>query len=249
MLVQFSSKVRNVKPTRRQVVGRLAGVSLACCLLTGACAEQAPRTGFEKSHEEQFVTAAAGTVQAFSRDPNMGEFRALARRARAMLIVPETLRAAFLFGVESGGSVLVVRGAGAKTWRGPAFYAIDSASIGLQMGADASELIFLVMTDRGLASFHRSSLKLGVDASIAAGSDGNRIGADTSLRLSADIVVFARSKGAFMGISLEEAVVRIVDSANETYYGRPLRPAEIFTAETTLPHSLDLLQSVEALTR
>jgi lipid-binding SYLF domain-containing protein len=105
------------------------------------------------------------------------------------------------------------------------------------------------MTDRGLASFHRSSLKLGVDASIAAGSDGNRIGADTSLRLSADIVVFARSKGAFMGISLEEAVVRIVDSANETYYGRPLRPAEIFTAETTLPHSLDLLQSVEALTR
>lgn len=249
MLIQWSSNVRNVKPTRGQAVGGLAGVSLACCLLTGACAEQAPRTGFEKSHEEQFVTAAAGTVQAFSRDPDMGEFRTLAKRARAILIVPEALRAAFVFGVESGGSVLVVRGAEARTWRGPAFYAIESASIGLQMGADASELIFLVMTDRGLASFHRSSLKLGVDASIAAGSDGNRIGADTTLSLSADIVVFARSKGAFMGISLEEAVVRVADSANEAYYGRPLRPAEIFATETTLHHPVDLLQSVEALTR
>ena len=249
MLVQFSSKVRNVKPTKRQAVGRVTGLFLAFCLLTGACTKQAPQTGAEKSHEEQFVTAAAGTVQAFSRDPNMGEFRVLAKRARAMLIIPEALRAAFFVGAESGGGILVVRGSEAKTWRGPAFYAIGSASIGLQMGGDASEIICLVMTQRGLDSSLRSSFKLGVDASVAAGSDGNRIGAGTSPLLSADMIVFARSKGAFMGISMEGVIVRVAESANQAYYGRPLRPADIFTTETTLLHSLELLQSVEVLTR
>lgn len=246
---RLCSTVCKVTPTTRRTVGRLVWVSLAFCLFCGACAGQAPHTGAEKSQEAQFVSAAAGTVQAFSRDPNMGTFRDLAKRARAMLVVPEALRAAFFVGAESGGGLLVVRDGETKSWRGPAFYAIGRGSVGLQVGADASEIICLVMTQRGLDSFLRSSFTLGADASVAAGSDGNRIGAGTSPLLSADMIVFARSKGAFMGISLAGSIVRVVDSANLTYYGRPLSPAEIFTADPASPHALDLLQSVEALTR
>ena len=249
MPVHLPSIVRSPNQGNRQAPGRLSGLCLLFYLLTVACGEPAPQTRTEQTHEQQFVAATAWTVQTFSRDPNMGEFRVLAKRARAMLIIPEALRAAFFVGAEFGGGVLVVRGSEAKTWRGPAFYAIGSASIGLQMGGDASEIICLVMTQRGLDSSLRSSFKLGVDASVAAGSDGNRIGAGTSPLLSADMIVFARSKGAFMGISMEGVIVRVAESANQAYYGRPLRPADIFTTETTLHHSLELLQSVEVLTR
>lgn len=249
METQFFSEIRNSSRAKRWASGHPACWGLACCLMMSACSGQGSQTATEISREQRFVSAAAGTVQAFAHDPDMGEFRALAKRARAMLIVPEAVRAAFLLGLESGGGVLVVRGAEHRAWRGPAFYALDGASIGLQMGADASEIICLVMTDRGLQSFYKSSLKIGADASIAAGSDGSRIGADVSPRLSSDLIVFARSKGAFMGLSLQDVVVRVADSANAAYYGRSLRPAEIFEMEMASPHPPDLLQAVDTLTR
>jgi lipid-binding SYLF domain-containing protein len=180
----------------------------------------------------------------------MEGLRERARDARAILIVPEALRAAFFFGASSGGGILVVRDSSTKTWRGPAFYAMTGASIGLEMGADASEIICLVTTQRGLDSFVRSSFKLGVDASVAAGSDGNRVGAGTSPLLSADMVVFARSKGAFMGISLEGVVVQVAASANQAYHGDVLSPGEIFNKELIpAPPGADLLHALEALTR
>jgi lipid-binding SYLF domain-containing protein len=189
-------------------------------------------------------------VQAFADDPNMEGLRERARNARAILIVPEALRAAFFIGASSGGGILVVRDSPTKTWRGPAFYAMTGASIGLEMGADASEIICLVMTQRGLDSFLRSSFKLGIDASIAAGSDGNRIGAGTSPLLSADMIVFARSKGAFMGISMEGVIVRVAESANQAYHGDAFPLADVLHNELiSKPPGAELLQALEALTR
>jgi lipid-binding SYLF domain-containing protein len=189
-------------------------------------------------------------VQVFADDPDMEGLRERAKTARAVLIVPEALRASFFVGVSSGGGILVVRDSSMKAWRGPAFYAMSGASFGLQTGADASAIICLVMTQRGLDSFARSSFKFGADASIAAGSDGNRVGAGTSPLLSADLILFARSKGAFMGISLTGVIVQVAASANQAYHGDALSPTEIFDKDLiSTPAGADLLSALEALTR
>lgn len=188
--------------------------------------------------------------EAFADDPNMEGLRERARNARAILIVPEALRTAFFFGAASGGGILVIRDNSTKTWRGPAFYAIGGASVGLQMGADASAIICLVMTQRGLDSFVRSSFKLGADAGVAAGSDGNRTGTGTSPLLSADMIVVGRSKGAFMGVSMEGVIVRVVESANQAYHGDALSLADVFHKELMVkPPGAELLQALEVLTR
>lgn len=200
------------------------------------------------SPEQEFVLYAASTVQQFTEDQNLGFFRTKARDARALFIVPEILRGAFFIGASSGSGVLMVRDR--ETWNGPAFYRIGGASFGLQMGADAAQVIFLIMTDRGLKSFYRSSAKLGLDASIAAGSDGDGVGVETSPTLSADILVFSRAQGGYMGVSFEGSAVLVADKSNEAYYGRPVQPVEILEKSTLRnPGATPLLQTLADLTQ
>lgn len=200
--------------------------------------------------EQEFVLYAAATVQQFTEDPNLRYFRTKARDARALFIVPEILRGAFFVGASSGSGVLMVRKRDRDTWNGPVFYSLGGASFGLQMGADAAQVIFLIMNDRGLESFYRSSVKLGLDASIAAGSEGSGVGAETSPALNADILVFSRSKGGYMGVSFEGTAVYVADKSNEAYYGQPIQPVEILEKDTTRdPGAAPLLQTLAGLTK
>ena len=209
-----------------------------------------PPTQSADSPEQQFVLYAASTVQQFTEDPNLGSFRTKAKVARALFIVPEILRATFFVGVSSGSGVLMVRERDGGTWNGPGFYTIGGASFGLQMGGDAAQVIFLIMNDRGLESFYRSSAKLGLDASLAAGSDGGGVGVETSPALSADILVYSRSQGGYMGVSFEGTAVHVADKSNEAYYGQPVQPAEILEKGTLRnPGATPLLQTLAVLTR
>jgi lipid-binding SYLF domain-containing protein len=162
------------------------------------------------------------TVHQFIADPNMGAIRELATRAYAILIVPQLLKGGFVLGGSGGSGVLLGRDVKTNTWRGPAFYTLGSVTFGLQIGAEASQVIMVVMTPKGLNSLLSSSFKLGADVSVAAGPVGAGAKAAT-----ADILAYARSKGAFGGFTVEGAVIKVQDGWNTSYYGLPAQPAEI----------------------
>ena len=111
-------------------------------------------------------------------------------------------------------------------WQGPSFYTLGGASFGLQAGGEASEVVLLIMTERGVKSFMRSNLKLGVDAGIAAGPVGGGAAAETA-NLSVDILSFSRSKGLFGGLSLEGGVVKVRGGLNAAFYGKNISPSQI----------------------
>jgi lipid-binding SYLF domain-containing protein len=122
-------------------------------------------------------------------------------------------------------------------WSEPAFYTMAAASGGFQAGLQVSEIVLLVMSQRGVESMLSSTFKLGADASVAVGPVGAGIEGSTAV-LSADMVTFARAKGLFGGISLEGAVVAVRDESNRNYYGKDVRPTDILVKRAVSnPHS------------
>ena len=122
-------------------------------------------------------------------------------------------------------------------------------SIGLQAGGSVSEVILLIMTQRGIASLMASSIKLGAHVSVAAGPVGGGVSAETA-NLSADILSFAKAKGVYGGVSLSGAVVSVRSGMNRAYYGRQVANADILILRSiTSPHSRDIISLVTAAAR
>ncbi len=174
---------------------------------------------YDAPHE--VVDKATITLRRFLQDEQMTWLRDHLKEAKAVIIVPQLIKGAFFIGGSGGSGVLLARYPG-NDWSYPAFYTLGSVSIGLQFGGEVSEIILLVMTQKGIDAFLSTAVKLGGDLSVAAGPIG--IGAKAQI---ADILAFGRSKGAFIGVSLEGAVVKPRDSWNRIYYGKPVRPVDI----------------------
>ena len=155
-------------------------------------------------------------------------FRDHSKEAKALFIVPSLLRGAFIFGGAGGSGVLIVKKPDG-TWSEPGFYSMGSASFGLQIGGDASEIVVVVRTQRGLEAFYTTDFRFGGDLSVAAGPSG--AGARGG-GITGDFVSFAKSKGAYAGISIDGQGVAIADKANTNYYGKSVRPTDIFVKGT-----------------
>ncbi len=186
----------------------------------------APAFCGDKQDAEQLVEKARLTLESFMHDENLGAFRDLLKKAHGVMIAPDLLKGAFVLGVSGGNAVFLSRDEKSGHWSNPAFYTIGGASFGLQIGGQASEVILLVMTERGISSLLANSIKLGGDAGLAAGPVGIGAAAATA-NLSADILSFSRSKGLFGGVSLEGAVVAVRAGLNDAFYGRQTSPADI----------------------
>lgn len=165
---------------------------------------------------QALVDAADRTFGDFMRDPQMTWLHDNIRRAKAVLIAPEVAKAGFIFGGSGGRAVLVVRNAKTGRWSGPVFYTLATASVGFQAGISVSEMMTLVMTDKGLNSLMSNSFKMGPDASVAAGP----VGAGAKADIITDLVTYSRAKGLYGGINLDGTVVAISEDWNEAYYGR-----------------------------
>jgi lipid-binding SYLF domain-containing protein len=163
-------------------------------------------------------------------------------KAKGMIIVPSLLKGGLLWGGSLGSGVLIVRDEKTGEWSQPAFYTIRSSTFGLQIGADDAEVIMIVRSQNGIDKFLTASFKLGGDtSSVAAGA----VGAGAKANVTADIVYFARSKGAYAGFSLEGAVIATLADWNETYYGKPVRPKDIFLERSVSnPGSAELLKAL-----
>jgi lipid-binding SYLF domain-containing protein len=162
--------------------------------------------------------------------------RNLLAEAHAIAIVPSMVRGAFVVGVQHGRGVLVTRDA-QRTWQPPRMIQITGGSVGYQIGVQATDLVLIFRTPQSVANVLAGTLKIGVDASAAAGPVGRQTSAATDLRLQAEILSYSRARGAFVGVSIDGSSISLDPTAEAMYYQPP----------GTMPASgLQLLQTITA---
>jgi lipid-binding SYLF domain-containing protein len=157
----------------------------------------------------------------------------LLEKTECVIVIPSVRKLAFGVGASYGRGAMVCR-KGAKfngAWGAPAMYALEGGSLGFQIGGEATDLILLVMNDRGMESILSSKVKLGADASIAGGPKGRDASADTDAWMRAEILSYSRSRGLFAGVSLEGSTLRPDDEASEQVYGRAIKAKDIVRSE------------------
>jgi lipid-binding SYLF domain-containing protein len=153
----------------------------------------------------------------------------LLEKAECIIVFPSVLKAAFVVGGSYGRGAMVCRTGEhfSGPWGAPAMYALEGASVGFQLGGQATDLVLLVMNNKGASSILSSKVKLGVDASAAAGPKGRDASADTDAYMRAEILSYSRSRGLFAGVSLEGSTLRPDDDASADVYGRKVTAKEI----------------------
>lgn len=161
--------------------------------------------------------------------------RDLLNKAECVIVIPSVKKLAFGVGADYGRGAMVCRTGEhfRGHWGAPAMYALEGASVGFQIGGEATDLILLVMNDSGMNSILSSKVKLGGDASVAAGPLGRDASADTDAWMKAEILSYSRSRGVFAGVSLEGSTIRPDDDASADVYGHPMKASEIVRGEHT----------------
>jgi lipid-binding SYLF domain-containing protein len=150
-------------------------------------------------------------------------------RAECVIVLPSVKKAAFGIGASYGRGVMACRSGQHYTgpWTGPALYALEGFNIGFQLGGQATDFVILVMNPQGAKSLLGSKVKLGADASAAAGPKGRTADAATDVVMRAEMLSYSRSRGLFAGVSLEGSTLRSDNRANRKLYGREVSAKEI----------------------
>ncbi len=215
---------------------RALGTAMAAAWLASGCAST-QLSGDQSADARDTVDKARITIEELTRDKNFGAMHEGLKRARGVLIFPQIIRGAFFVGGSGGTGVLLAHEG--DNWVGPAFYTIGSASLGVQFGGEAAQVVILVNSQKALDGLYTSHLKLGTDASVAAGP----IGQGGGLAITSDLVSYSKSKGAFVGISLEGSVLDVRESLNTAYYGRSVTPLDILVRHTASNPQADALRA------
>jgi SH3 domain-containing YSC84-like protein 1 len=203
-------------------------------LVTAVCLTLAAGTVYAvKLHKEQQRLEECGVVMQEVLNVPDSIPKELLEKAECVIVIPSVRKLAFGVGASYGRGAMVCR-KGAKfdgSWGSPAMYALEGGSIGFQIGGEATDLILLVMNDRGMESILSSKVKLGADASVAGGPKGRDASADTDAWMRAEILSYSRSRGVFAGVSLEGSTLRPDDEASEQVYGRAIKAKDIVRSE------------------
>lgn len=143
-------------------------------------------------------------------------------KAECVAVIPATKTGAFGFGGSYGRGVVTCRSGEnfSGPWSAPSMIALESVSFGFQLGGKETDFVLLVMSPRGADSVLKTEMKLGADASVAAGPKGRTASAATDIALRAEILTYSRTRGLFAGVSIEGGTLRIDESANEKIYGK-----------------------------
>ncbi len=157
----------------------------------------------------------------------------LLEKAECVIVFPSVKKLAYGVGASYGRGAMVCRTGEhfRGSWGAPAMYALEGGSVGFQIGGKATDLILLVMNDRGMDSILSSKVQLGADASIAGGPKGRDATAATDAWMRAEILSYSRSQGAFIGVSLEGSTIRPDDDASADVYGHPIKAKDIVRGE------------------
>ena len=147
--------------------------------------------------------------------------------ARAVIVIPDTIKAGLVIGGRHGRGVMSVKTANG-TWSSPVFVSLTGASIGFQVGVQSSDVVLVIRNDRSLDNIVNGKFTLGADAAVAAGPVGRNAAAATDGQLKAEIWSWSRARGLFAGVALDGAVLQIDDKANAAAYGPGITPRAVF---------------------
>jgi len=190
----------------------------ALCLSASPSAFADETSGSLKAAEE-IVAEAAFTVEKLRNNSEFSPYvKGYMKKAKAVMVFPEIIKGGFFIGGEGGTGVLLAR-ADDGTWSYPAFFGMGAASFGLQIGAQTSELMLLIMTGDGLEAILKNNVKIGGDISGALGPYGAGAKAATTANLNADVIAYSVAKGAFVGFSIEGAAIFPREKLDQAFYG------------------------------
>ena len=167
-------------------------------------------------------------------------------KADCVVVFPSVLKAAFIVGGSYGRGAMTCRQGPdfSGHWGAPTMMALEGGSFGFQIGGEATDFVLLIMNERGASGILASKVKLGGDASVAAGPVGRDLSAETDATLRADILSYSRARGAFAGISLEGSTIRPDGGANEKIYGQKIPAKQIVrSGEVAIPAAAQKLVS------
>jgi SH3 domain-containing YSC84-like protein 1 len=173
--------------------------------------------------------------------PDKGIPQEMLEHAHCIVIVPDLKTAAFFFGAKYGKGYLSCRSKVGPGWSAPATVRIEGGSVGFQIGGSSTDLIMLVMNERGADKLLTSKFTLGGEGSVAAGPVGRTATAQTDAQMHADILSWSRSQGLFAGIALEGATLRQDLDDNQNLYGRKITNREIVTMKRKMPAQAERL--------
>src|ERR1700746_603299 len=187
-----------------------------------------PTFAADESREQKRLESCGQVFKEIMNIPD-GIPKELLDKAECVIVIPLVLKFAIGIGGDFGRGAITCRTGQHFTghWSAPALFALEGANIGFQLGGQATDFVLLVMNPRGADSIMSSKVKLGADASAAAGPKGRAASADTDIVMRAEILSYSRSRGLFAGISLEGSTLRSDGSANRKLYGRDLSAKEI----------------------
>jgi SH3 domain-containing YSC84-like protein 1 len=201
-------------------------LSLAFCSSAAAAAQ---------SKEAKRLESATFVVNEIMQTPEKTIPRDLLDRAICVGVIPSELRFAFGFGGNYGRGALVCRQGGDGSWGAPSMFTLYGGNFGLQIGGKATDIVFIVMNTGGVRKLLQTGVKLGADASAAAGPVGRTAEGATDIQMHAEILSYSRSRGLFAGLALNGAVLRTDHDANRRLYGRTFEPKQILIEGLATP--------------
>jgi lipid-binding SYLF domain-containing protein len=177
----------------------------------------------DKAEAQSIIDKANGTLTELMNNAHYSWLHLSLKTAKGVVIFPQVLKAGYIVGGSGGTGVLLVRSSVDGTWSDPAFY-----TFGLQIGAEAAEVVMVAGNQKAIDSLLKSSVKLGGDSSVAIGPlGGGAKGAMTIPDVKADFVSYSRTKGLYAGFNLEGAVLDVRNDLNDSYYGKNVSPKDI----------------------
>jgi len=198
-----------------------------------------------QSSQQVTVDGARKVLADLRHDKAFGNAASLMRQAKAVMIVPKLLKGGFIVGGEGGDGVLMVHGRGG--WSDPAFYVIGAVSFGLQAGLEQSEMILLIMTQKGLDGVLRDNFKIGAQAGIAVATLGSGVEGAIGGASPPDVVVWSSSTGLYGGLTVDGSVIRAEPNQDSSYYGHTLTSRDVLFGKTSSPRAAALRREIGAI--
>jgi SH3 domain-containing YSC84-like protein 1 len=228
-VVKRSSDMTHAVMKRRDLSGLMTfglGTAVLGAGVLGALTERSVAAA-ATSDQIELVTKANLALNEARHDPQFGTAADLFQSAKAVMVVPQLVKGGFFVGGEGGNAVLMARHG--DRWSYPAFYVLASASFGLQIGLEVAEVVLFVMSDRALQAWMKNEVKLGGQAGLTVLVLGSNASAAATTHGGVDVIAWAKSKGAYAGITLEGSVITPRNEWTTAYYGRPLTPSQVLS--------------------
>lgn len=210
-------------------------LSLSTCLLLA-----------DKATDERLANAARAFEEIMAV-PDKGIPGSVLNKAECIVVVPGMKKGGFIVGGSFGRGAVTCRNKNKTGWGAPAMVELGGGSVGFQIGAEATDVVMLIMNREGIDSLLKTKLTLGGDASVAAGPVGREATAETDAAMKAQILSYSRSRGAFAGVSLAGTTLHQDEDANKAVYGKQLNASDILGGAVAVPAAATALN--EALTK